>query len=112
MQCHMIKDMLSINDSETQVSGNHKFPDSVVEIAPSKGLIFNTLKMRVAFFNRVNLVKEELKFLESQSKGKRKARPGVIEDPTYTSISIFMRVLRNQYSENLYLIKEALTKLI
>ena len=68
--------------------------------------------MRVAFFNRVNLVKEELKFIESQSKGKKKARPGVIEDPTYTSFAIFMRVLRNQYSENIYLVKEALSKII
>lgn len=38
-----------------------------MELRPSKGRVFNSLKMRDGFLNRVNLVKEEIKFQELQA---------------------------------------------
>jgi hypothetical protein len=84
LQCMMLKDMLSINDPES--AEGHKYHASIVELRPSKGRVFNSLKMRDGFLNRVNLVKEEIKFQELQAKGKRRVRPGVTEDPKYISL--------------------------
>lgn len=39
-------------------------------------------------------------------------RPGVTEDPKYTSLAVIMRVLKTQYSDNIYMVKEALSFLI
>lgn len=82
-----------------------------MELRPSKGRVFNSLKMRDGFLNRVNLVKEEIKFEELKAKGKKRV-PGVTVDPKYTSLSVIMRVLKTQYSDNIYMIKEALSYLI
>jgi hypothetical protein len=80
-----------------------------VELSPSKGRIYNSLKMREGFLNRIHLVKEEIKFQELQSKGKKKVRPGVTEDPKYTSLGVILRVLKSHYSDNIYMVKEALS---
>lgn len=42
--------------------------------------MYNSMKFRKGFINRVKVVKEELKLIESQMKG-RKVKPGVTDDP-------------------------------
>jgi hypothetical protein len=71
LKCQLLKDYLSINDPSTQ-----KFPTSLIDFPPSTGFITNSMKIRTGFLNRLKLVKEEVKILESQMKGK-KGKPGV-----------------------------------
>jgi len=107
LKCHIFKDYLSINDPDS----SDKFPSKLLDFPPSKGYIYNSMKIRAGFINRLKLVKEELKIAEAQMKGK-KGKPGVQDDPNYSSLSIVMRVLHNHYKDNEYLVKLALTELI
>jgi hypothetical protein len=72
LKCHIFKDYLSINDPDS----SDKFPTKLLDFPPSKGYIYNSMKIRAGFINRLKLVKEELKIAESQMKGK-KGKPGV-----------------------------------
>ena len=98
-----MKEILSVNDKDY-----FKISQTNIDHSPNKGFIYNTMKMRAGFINRLKVAKEELKQIESQMKG-RKLRPGVADDQNYTSIFIVMRVLHNYYRENDYLTKHTLT---
>lgn len=107
LKCHIFKDYLSINDPENV----DKFPTKPLDIPPTRGFIFNSMKIRAGFLNRLKLVKEELKIADLQMKGK-KGKPGVQDDPNYSSLSIIMRVLQSHYKDNEYLVKLVLTEFI
>lgn len=101
-----MKDFLALNDPSTM-----KFPSQAIDFPPNRGYIYNSLKMRAGFINRLRLCKDELKLLESQAKGK-KARQGVTDDPNYSPLGIVMRVLHSHYRENDFMIKQGLTELV
>lgn len=107
LKCRLFKDYLSINDPESE----EKFPTRLLDFPPTMGYIFNSMKIRAGFLNRIKLVKEEQRIAESQMKGK-KGKPGVQDDPNYSSLSVVMRVLHTNYKENEYLVKLVLTELI
>jgi hypothetical protein len=107
LKCNLFKDYLSINDPLS----TEKFPSRVIDFPPTMGFIYNSMKMRIGFINRLKLIKEEMKIAESQMKGK-KGKPGVQDDPNYSSLSVHLRVLHTHYMENSYLVKLALTEFI
>lgn len=86
-------------------------PLSLIDFPPHPGYIYNSMKMRTGFINRLFIAKEEIKQIESQSRG-RKQKPSVADDPNSSSLFVVMRVLHLHYRENEYLIKGLLTDLV
>lgn len=66
--------------------------------------------MRVGYLNRIKLLKEEQRILES--KGKTKRPTTLVEDHTASSLMINIKVLHLHYKENDYLVKESLKELL
>jgi len=66
--------------------------------------------MRVGYLNRIKLMKEEQRILES--KGKTKRPTALVEDHTASSLIINIKVLHLHYKENDYLVKESLKELL
>jgi hypothetical protein len=66
--------------------------------------------MRVGYLNRIKLLKEEQRILES--KGKNKRPTALVEDHTASSLMLNIKVLHLHYKENDYLVKESLKELL
>ena len=61
MKCLIMKDLIAVENPE---EAKPKF--SMIDFTPSRGFVFNSMKMRTGFLNRLKLSKEELKVIESQ----------------------------------------------
>lgn len=79
---------------------------------PSNGVVYNSLKFRAGFYNRLKLSKDEISKMEAAQKGKKAKQSTVIEDSSLTSLPIIMRTIHQHYRENDYIIKLTLRDLI
>lgn len=63
--------------------------------------MFNALKIRTGFLNRVHIVKDELAKLD---KNKKPKPSGYVEDTSISTLMVIMRVIHQFYREvsNLY----------
>jgi len=84
----MMRDLLSIEDPS--------FPLKDSAYHQSTGCVFNALKIRTGFLNRVQIVKNEVAKLD---KNKKQKPSGFVEDTSISTLMIIMRVFHQFYRE-------------
>ncbi len=78
----MLRDLLSIEDPMYPNKGN--------SFHQSTGYVYNSLKIRTGFLNRVHIVKDELAKLD---KNKKPKPTGYVEDTSISTLMVIMRVI-------------------
>ena len=107
-KCKLLRDLVGL-EGDNHVS---KLDLSESNDLPSIGIVYNSLKIRAGFFNRLKLSKDEVAKLEAAQKGRKAKQSTVIEDTSLTSLPIIMRTIHQHYRENDFIIKQTLTDLI
>ena len=87
-KCKMMRDLLSIEDPTYPLKGN--------AYHQSTGYVYNALKIRTGFLNRVHIVKDEL---AKQDKNKKPKPTGYVEDTSISTLMVTMRVFHSYYRE-------------
>ena len=84
----------------------------LVDLQPNTGLIYNVMKMRAGYLNRLRYIKEEMRISEANQKG-RKSRTSVNDDPYNASLQLVLKVLIQLYcKDNSHLVKESLSLML
>lgn len=91
-RCKMMRDLLSIEDPKDCQKAN--------SYNQSTGYVYNSLKIRAGFWNRVKIVKDELAKLD---KNKKPKPAGYVEDNSISTLQVIMRVIHLYYREVYFL---------
>lgn len=100
----MLRNFLSIEDSKNPVKS-----ESAGTLSQTKGFVYNSLKIRAGFLNRVKIVKDELAKLD---KAKKPKPAGYVEDTSISTLQVIMRVIHSYYRENDYIIKQIFSMIV
>jgi len=79
---------------------------------PSNGIVYNSLKIRAGFFNRIKVSKDEIAKQEAAQKGKKAKQSTVVEDASLTSLPVLIRTIHQHYRENDFIIKATFKALV
>lgn len=84
----------------------------LLDFQPNAGLIYNIMKMRAGYLNRLRYVKEEIRINDANQKG-RKSRTSVNDDPYNSSLQLVLKVLiQLYYKDNYQIVKESLSLML
>jgi len=107
-KCRLLRDITGL-EGDKQIS---KLDIAESNEMPSNGIVYNCLKVRAGFYNRVKISKDELAKLEAAQKGKKAKQSAVIEDTSLTSLPLLIRTVHQHYRENDYIIKGTFKALV
>jgi hypothetical protein len=107
-KCRLLRDITGL-EGDKEIS---KLELSASNEMPSNGIVYNCLKVRAGFFNRVKISKDEIAKQEAAQKGKKSKQSTVVEDASLTSLPLLIRTIHQHYRENDYIIKGTFKALV